>query len=381
VTTAIDEIPFARPEFGDAELQAVGEVLASGWAAQGPKVARFEELFAERVGAGFAVATSSCTTALHLALVLAGVGPGDEVICPSYSFIATANAILYAGATPVFADIERDTWNIDPQDACSRVSARTKAVIPVHQVGLAADLDRFAALAARGVAIVEDAACAVGATCRGRPVGSHGNLACFSFHPRKTISTGEGGMLTTDDPGLAERARQLRSHGASVSAESRHLAKGLVFEEYRELGFNYRMSDIHAAIGLAQLPKLDGLLARRRAIAGRYDAAFQDLRGAQVPARPAYAEHTYQSYGLLLTPECRCGRDDLVRRLVELGISCRRGIPPIHLEPLYRDRYGPITLPVTEEVASRSVFLPMYASLHEGDQRRVIDAVTRILTF
>ena len=219
---ALREIPLTRPEFDDAEARAVTEVLASGWASQGPKVARFEELFAAQVGAAHAVATTSCTTALHLAVVLAGVGPGDEVICPSYSFIATANAVLYAGGTPVFADIEPDTWNIDPADVLAKVTPRTKAVIPVHQVGLAADLDRFEPLRARGIAIVEDAACAIGATYRGKPVGSHGNVACFSFHPRKTLSTGEGGMLTTDDAALAARAREMRSFCASVSTYDRH---------------------------------------------------------------------------------------------------------------------------------------------------------------
>ena len=380
MNTGLQEIPFARPEFDDAEARAVAEVLKSGWVTQGPVVARFEELFAERVGARYAVATSSCTTALHLALVLAGVGPGDEVICPSYTFIATANAILYAGATPVFADIERDTWNIDPEDALGRVSSLTKAIVPVHQVGLAADLDRLSPAASRGVSIVEDAACAIGSTYNDRPVGSHGNIACFSFHPRKTLSTGEGGMITTDDADVAERARRLRSHGASVSALSRHEAKGLVFEEYAELGFNYRMSDVQAAIGVAQMPKVDGLLARRRKVADRYDATFRRLREVQVPARPGYARHAFQSYGLLLTDECRVERDDVLRALVDRGISCRRGIPPIHLEPLYADRLGRVSLPVTEEVASGSLFLPMYASLAEADQDRVIDAVVEILT-
>jgi perosamine synthetase len=377
--TSHDVVPFARPEFDDVELRAVAEVLRSGWVSQGPAVARFEEMFAARVAVPHAVATSSCTTALHLALVLAGVGAGDEVICPSYSFIATANAILYVGATPVFADIERDTWNIDPHDACRRVSARTKAIIPVHQVGLAADLDRLAPLAARNVAIVEDAACALGSTYRGRPVGSQSRLACFSFHPRKTISTGEGGMLTTTDRDLAERARRLRTHGASVSALSRHEAGGIVFEEYAELGFNYRMSDVQAAIGAAQLPKLDGLLARRKTIADRYDEAFRQLAAVQLPARPPYAAHAFQSYGLLLTPACRLDRDEVLRALVDRGISCRRGIPPIHREPLYRNRFGLTSLPVTEEVASRSLFLPMYASLTAADQDRVIDVVTRVL--
>jgi perosamine synthetase len=379
VNTAIHDIPFAKPEFDQAEVQAVAEVLASGWATQGPRVARFEELFAERVGARYAVAASSCTTAMHLGLLLAGVGPGDEVIVPSYTFIATANVVLYTGATPVFADIEPDTWNIDPDDALRRVSPRTKAIIPVHQVGLAADLERLKPLAARGIAIVEDAACAIGATYRGTPVGSHGNIACFSLHPRKTISTGEGGMLTTDDHAAAERARRLRSHGASVSAFSRHGTRGVVVEEYDELGFNYRMSDVQAAIGIVQMQKLDRLLAQRRAVAERYDEAFRSLRDVELPGRPSYAGHSYQSYGLLLAPACRCPRDELLRGLAASGISSRRGIPPIHLEKLYRERHGGASLPVTEHVAAQSIFLPMYASLSAADQDRVVDAVVRIL--
>jgi perosamine synthetase len=296
------------------------------------------------------------------------------VICPSYSFVATANAVLYTGATVVFADIEPDTWNLDPDDALRRVTARTKAVIPVHQIGLAADLDRFEPFARRGIAIVEDAACAIGSLYRGRPIGSHNHLACFSFHPRKTISVGEGGMLTTDDPAAADTARRLRSHGASVSDRARHAARGLVREEYNELGYNYRMTDIQAAIGIVQLGKLDRLLARRRAIAAAYDAAFASVPAIQVPARPAYAEHAYQSYAIRLTGASRVERDDLMRALIAAGVSCRRGIAPIHREPLYRDRAG-VSLPVTDEVSARSVFLPIFGGLSEQDQHRVVDAV------
>jgi dTDP-4-amino-4,6-dideoxygalactose transaminase len=378
-TASTREIPFARPDFDQAEAQAVAEVIATGWVSQGPQVARFEAMFAERVGAAHAVATTSCTTALHLALRLADVGPGDEVICPSYTFIATANAVLYAGATPVFAEIETETWNIDPDDVMRRVTDRTRAVIPVHQVGLAADLDALRPLTAGGIAIIEDAACAIGATYRGRTIGSHGHTACWSFHPRKTISMGEGGMLTTDDGAAADRARRLRSFAASVSDHDRHQAKGVVCEEYRELGYNYRMTDVQAAIGIAQLHKLDRLLARRRAIARRYDDAFASVPGVQTPARPPYAEHAYQSYGLRLLPDCPVDRGDLLRELVAAGISCRRGIQPIHLEPLYRERFGALTLPITEEVAARSLFIPIFASLSNDDQDRVIDAVIRRL--
>jgi perosamine synthetase len=371
-------IPLSRPDFDEAESKAVADVLASGWVSQGPRVAAFEEAFAARVGARYGVATTSCTTALHLALRLADVGPGDEVVCPSYSFIATANAILYAGATPVFADIEPDTWNIDPNAVVVRaVTPRTKAVIPVHQVGLAADIDRLAPLRDRGIAIIEDAACAIGSTYRGRPIGSSGNTACFSFHPRKTISLGEGGMLTTDDAALAERARRLRSHGASVSDHARHQTQGLVFEEYAELGYNYRMTDLQAAIGIEQMRKLDRFLRCRQQIAQRYDVAFGALRGVQTPAHPDYAVHSYQSYAIRLLPDCPADRDQMLRGLAARGISCRRGIPPIHLEPLYRDRaHG--ALPVTEAVASRSIFLPIFTSLAESDQQRVIDAVVEL---
>ena len=376
-TTSAREIPFARPDFDEAEERAVAEVIASGWVSQGPRVARFEAMFAERIGTAHAVATTSCTTALHLALVLADVGPGDEVICPSYTFIATANAVLYAGATPVFAEIDPFTWNIDPADALRRVTPRTKAIIPVHQVGLPADLDGLRPLADRGIAIIEDAACAIGAAYRGRPIGSLGYTACWSFHPRKTISMGEGGMLTTDDAVAAERARQLRSFAATVSDHDRHQAGGVVYEEYRELGYNYRMTDVQAAIGIAQLAKLERLLARRQELARRYDDAFGALAGLQLPARPVYAHHPFQSYGVRLLPECPVGRDDLLRELVAAGIACRRGIPPIHLEPLYRDRFGAISLPITEEVAARSLFIPIFGSLSNEDQDRVIDAVAR----
>jgi dTDP-4-amino-4,6-dideoxygalactose transaminase len=375
----VREIPFARPEYDEAEARAVAAVLASGWVSQGPKVAEFERQFAILVGAREAVATSSCTTALHLALLVAGVKPGDEVICPSYTFIATANAVLYAQATPIFADIHRDTWNLDAADVARRITPRTRAVIVVHQFGLPAPMAPYEDLARRGIQIIEDAACVVGGAYGGKPVGSRGFPACFSFHPRKTISTGEGGMLTMDDSDLAERARRLRSFSASVSDRARHEARGIVFEEYRELGYNYRMTDVQAAIGIEQLAKLGRLLTERRRIAARYDAAFATLPGVRVPASPADVTHTYQTYGIRLPNVAAADRDDLIRALVERGVSCRRGIAPVHLEPLYVDRFGRTTLPATEEVSDTSLLLPMFASLSEGDQTRVISAVTELL--
>jgi perosamine synthetase len=371
-------IPLTRPEFGDEEARAVAGVLKSGWVVQGPKVAEFETMVASRLGAAHGVATTSCTTALHLAFVALGIGPGDEVICPSYSFIASANAIVHAGATPVFADIEDDTWNLDPADVTRRVTSKTKAVLAVHQVGLAADLDRLRAAVPARVVVIEDAACAIGALYKGRPIGSHGNVACLSFHPRKTISLGEGGMLLTDDARVAERARTLRSHGASVSDLERHRAQGLLYEEYRELGYNYRMTDIQAAIGVEQMKRLDDLLARRRAVAARYDAAFCKTKDMQIPTQPAYAQHSYQSYVVRLRRNAPVRRDDVMRELIAAGVTCRRGIPPIHLEPFYLDR-GRVSLPITEAVAAGSIFLPMYASLTESDQARVIEAMIQAL--
>jgi dTDP-4-amino-4,6-dideoxygalactose transaminase len=375
---AVREIPFSRPEYDDAEARAIAAVLASRWVSQGPKVAEFEEKFAELVGARYGVATSSCTTALHLALVIAGVGPGDEVIVPSYTFVATANAVLYVQGTPVFAEIEADTWNLDPADVMRRVTPRTKAVIVVHQFGLPARLE-YEALAARGIQIIEDAACVAGGTYRGKPVGSSGNPACWSFHPRKTISTGEGGMLTTDHADVAERARQLRSFAANISDRARHEARGIVFEEYHELGYNYRLTDLQAAIGIEQLAKLDRLLAARARVAERYDRAFASLPGVEVPARPAYATHTYQTYGIRLRGRTAEARDAMLRAMVDRGISCRRGIPPVHLEPLYAKRYGALSLPISEEVADTSLLLPMFASLTDDDQARVIAAVEELV--
>jgi dTDP-4-amino-4,6-dideoxygalactose transaminase len=375
--TAVREVPFSRPEYDEAEARAVAAVLASKWVSQGPKVAEFEKRFAALVGAREAVATSSCTTALHLAMVIAGVQPGDEVIVPSYTFVATANAVLYAGATPVFAEIERDTWNLDPADVLARVTPRTKAVVIVHQFGLPARLDGYETLAARGIHVVEDAACVAGGRYADRPVGSSGYPACWSFHPRKTISTGEGGMLTIDDAAAAERARQLRSFAANISDRARHEARGVVFEEYHELGYNYRMTDLQAAIGIEQLAKLDRLLAARAHVAARYDAAFASLPGVVLPARPPYATHTHQTYGIRLRGRTATERDAMIRALVDRGISCRRGIPPVHLEPLY-EKLGPVSLPITQEVSDTSLLLPIFASLADEDQTRVIDAVKEL---
>src|SRR5262245_31291651 len=297
VPTARMSIPITKPLLGEPEELAVLEVLRSGWLVQGPKVAEFERTVAAYVGARHAVATSSCTTALHLALVLHGIGNGDEVIIPSFTFIATANAVLYAGATPVFVDIDPRTYNLDPDAVEAAITVRTAAIMPVHQIGLAADMDRLTAIARRHrLVLLEDAAPAIGATYKGRRVGGLGNPACLSFHPRKVITTGEGGMLLTDDETVAERARTLRAHGMSVSDLARHHANRVAVEEYRDLGYNYRMTDLHAAIGIAQIERLDEMLEHRQKVADRYAEALADTDGVQLPISSSDMPHTYQSY-------------------------------------------------------------------------------------
>ncbi len=286
------QIPITRPHLTGGEGEAVAEAVASGWISQGPRVRAFEQAFAERVGAADAVATTSCTTALQLALYVSGVGPGDEVIVPSLSFIATANAVWHCGARPVFADIDPLTYNLDPACAERAITPKTKAIMPVHQVGLPADMDRFFEIAERHeVALVEDAACAIGATYKDRPIGSLGSLACFSLHPRKVITTGEGGMITVDDPAVAERLRRLRAHGMDMSDLARHSANDVVFEAYPERGWNSRMTDMQAALGLCQLAALEEILERRQLVAERYTAALASiphLRGSlRAPIREA----------------------------------------------------------------------------------------------
>ena len=349
-------------------------MVASGWVTQGPKVAEFEHVFADRVGAKHAVAVSNGTTALHLALLAAGVGPGDEVIVPSLSFIATANVVRHCGADPRFADVDPQTFNLDIGAADAAIGPRTKAIMPVHQLGLPAELDGFRQLAdAYGLALVEDAACALGAEYRGRPVGSFGSPACFSFHPRKTITTGEGGMITTPDAELAARLRLLRHHGMSVSDLERHNAPTAIFEEYFEVGYNYRMSDLHAALGLTQMELLDDLLAARRKIAKRYNEAFRDGAAVIPPYEPPHCRHPWQSYQVRLGERSAVGRDELIQALREDGVSARRGVMAIHLEPAYRA--SNVELPVTEQLVRTTVSLPIFPELIEEQQDYVIERV------
>ena len=363
-------IPITRPVTGAEEIQAAADAISSGWLSQGPRVQQFEQAIAAYVGAPSAVATSNCTTALHLALIAAGVGPGAEVICPSFSFIATANAIRHTGAEPRFVDIEPSTLNIDPARVESAITSRTRAIVPVDQIGLAADIPAIGAIARHHrLAVVEDAAPSLGATIGDARVGSLSDFTCFSFHPRKSITTGEGGMITTASPEAAARLRRLRSHGASTSDLARHQTTTIEFEYYDELGFNYRMTDIQAAIGIVQLGRLEGILAERRRLARRYTAMLAEVPGVETPVEPNDRSHTFQSY-CIRVPAPR--RAHVMERLAGEGIASRRGVMAIHLEPLYRRSDPWLHLPETERAAAETLLLPLFVGLTEADQERVI---------
>jgi perosamine synthetase len=380
VTLARLNIPITKPLFGEEEERAVVGVLRSGWVVQGPKVAEFERITAEYVGAREAVATSSCTTALHLALLLHGIGAGDEVIIPSLTFIATANAVCYTGATPVFVDIDPHTYNLDPNGVEAAMTPRTKAIMPVHQIGLAADMDRINAIASRhGLTVIEDAAPALGATYKGKRIGGLGNLTCFSFHPRKVMTSGEGGMIVTDDDTWAARARVLRTHGMSLSDLARHHAERVVIEQYHELGYNYRLSDLQAAVGIEQMKKLNFMLARRKQVAERYNEAFAQLDYVQLPFSSDDMPHSYQSYMIQLRAGAPKTREQVMQELLEIGVATRRGVMAIHLEPYYRQRFPQVRLPVTETAACHTLLLPTYCTMTAVEQDYVIDHLLRIL--
>jgi dTDP-4-amino-4,6-dideoxygalactose transaminase len=372
------KIPVMIPLLGEEEALAAADAVRSGWVAQGPRVAEFEREFAAIVGAAHGVAVSSCTTGLHLALIAAGVQAGDEVIVPSLSFIATANAARYIGAIPVFADVELATGNLTVETIDAVRTPRTRAIIAVHQGGVPFELQPLRAAAAEwDIPLVEDAACAAGSTAYGQPVGAGSLISAWSFHPRKLITTGEGGMITVDDAEVAVRLRRLREHGMNVSAADRHASAQPVLESYLETAYNYRLTDIQAAVGLVQLGRLDGIVAQRRTIAARYQELLADI-DELVPVRdPAYGQTNYQSFWVLLEPGLGATRDEALAELAANGVSARRGIMAAHLEPAYAG-VEHVALPNTERITNDSLILPVHHALTEDDQDHIVSVLRKL---
>jgi perosamine synthetase len=373
-------IPIAKPYLTKKEAKAAYDTILTGWITQGPRVAEFEQKFAAYTGAKYAVAVSNCTTALHLAMIVSGIGVGDEVICPSMSYIATANAIKYVGAKPIFAEINPANYNLDIQDTEKKITDKTRAILLVHQIGMPADIDAFKELAKKyQLKLIEDAACAAGSAYKGAKIGSHSDLVCFSFHPRKVISTGDGGMITTNNESYYNRLKLLRQHGMSVNDRTRHESSKIIFEDHLEVGYNYRLTDIQASVGIMQLEKLDWIIAKRRKIALRYHKAFKGLKYLQLPIEKKGYFSNYQSYSIYLQDDSPVSRNDLMQKMLDAGISTRRGIMTTHRETAYSKEYAGLQLPVSEKASDRSIILPLYIPMKEEDIQKVIDCFTSLL--
>ena len=375
------KIPIALPSTGEEEWQAVREPLMTGWLTQGPKVAAFEQAFAKRHQVKQAIATSNCTTALHLILAALGIGPGDEVIVPAFTWVSTANVVLYCGATPVFADIDRSTFTLDVQQVKEKLTPRTKAIIPVHLFGLCADIDALVD-AAPNIPIIEDAACSAGSAYKGRSAGSLGLAAAFSFHPRKSITTGEGGMITTNDETLAEKIRALRNHGASISEEQRHVGpKPYILPEINLLGFNYRMTDMQGAVGLVQLPRLDQFIEERQKWAAFYTEELANVEWLSTPVVPKDYHHGWQSYVCYVDEtKAPLSRNDIMEFLQEKGISTRPGTHAVHMLRYYKERFGltPGDCPVARDCDRYSMAIPLHNRMTPEDFHYVVETIKGI---
>jgi perosamine synthetase len=372
-------IAISLPSTGEEEWQACRDPLMSGWLTQGPKVAAFEKAFAARHRVSHALAVTSCTTGLHLALAGLGIGPGDEVIVPAFTWVATANVVIYCGATPVLVDVDRTTYNIDVAAVAAKITPRTRAVIAVHLFGRCADIAGLRTVLPRGVAIVEDAACAAGSGLGDIPVGGLGDVAAFSFHPRKSVTTGEGGMVTTNDAELAERMNQMRNHGATLSEEQRHHGpRPYLLPEFNLLGYNYRMTDLQGAVGLVQLTKLDAFIDERAKWAAWYRKALGNVPWLRLPDEPQDMRHGWQAYVTYVDPaRAPAPRNELMQRLQDQGIATRPGTHAVHMLAYYRDKFGlrPEDFPGARGCNDNTMAIPLHNRMSADDYEYVAAAV------
>jgi perosamine synthetase len=378
-------VPIARTSLLESEIQSVIEPLRTGWLVQGPKVREFEDKWSAFTGAKHSIAVTSCTTGLHLSLAALGLQPGDEVIVPALTWIATANVVEHLGGTVVFCDIDLNTFNMDVEQLKQKITPKTKAIIPVHLFGLAADMNEVNQIAKQhGLWVVEDAACGFGSRYHGQHVGTLGHAGCFSFHPRKAITTGEGGMITTNDDALAEKLRRLRDHGAAMTDLQRHLgARPYLLADHPDAGYNQRMTDIQAALGAAQMDRAADIITERQRLAKRYDEAFANLPWLATPAHVNDLEHSYQSYPCVFNPEpitpesiprINQARNDWMDRLQKAGISTRPATHAVHMLTFYKEKYGlkPSDFPCAWAANDCSISLPLFHGMTELEQDYVI---------
>jgi dTDP-4-amino-4,6-dideoxygalactose transaminase len=378
----IRNIAIAQPSFDEQEWHALKDPLDKGWLTTGTKVAEFEQAFAKRHQVKYAIATTSCTTALHLILLGLGIGAGDEVIIPAFTWVSTANVVLYCGAEPIFADVNRYTNNIDPQEIAQKITPKTKAVIAVHLFGLCADIPAIKAILPEGVFLIEDCACAAGATISGESAGGLGIAGAFSFHPRKIITTGEGGMITTNDPHLAEQMKILRNHGASISEEQRHLgAKPYILPEFNVLGFNYRMTDLQGAIGTVQLAKLDRFISERQHWADYYREQLSAIAWLKMPHFPTTGIHSWQAFVAYVDPQTApLPRNQIMEKLQEKGIATRPGTHAVHMLGYYKETFGikPDDYPQAKDCNNQTIALPLHNLMTRQDYEYVVWAIKNL---